>query len=85
MCFLLLIFYFPQALDKRDVKGLNLRWLRSQMGIVSQEPTLFDCSIADNIRYGDNSRHASMDEVIACAKNANIHDFITSLPDVCDL
>merc|ERR1712135_163656 len=69
------------ALDKRDVKGLNLRWLRSQMGIVSQEPILFDCSIADNIRYGDNSRHASLEEVITCAKNANIHEFISNLPE----
>ena len=52
------------------------------MGIVSQEPVLFDCSIRENICYGDNSRQVSMDEVIAAARKANIHDFITSIPEV---
>ena len=52
------------------------------MGIVSQEPVLFDCSISDNIAYGDNSRHVPMDEIITAAKNANIHNFIQTLPNV---
>ena len=52
------------------------------MGLVSQEPILFDCSIADNIAYGDNSRTVSMDEIIKAAKDANIHNFITTLPEV---
>ena len=65
-----------------DVKDLNIQWLRYQMGLVSQEPTLFDCSIADNIRYGDNFRQVSDEEVETAAKSANIHDFITSLPQV---
>ncbi|XP_065886098.1 ATP-dependent translocase ABCB1-like [Dysidea avara] len=67
-------------LDGMGIKQLNIQWLRYQMGLVSQEPTLFDCSIADNIRYGDNFREVSDEEVEEAAKSANIHDFITSLP-----
>ena len=52
------------------------------MGIVSQEPILFDASIRDNIAYGDNSREVGMDDIIQAARNANIHQFIDSLPDV---
>ena len=52
------------------------------MSLVSQEPVLFDCSIKDNIAYGDNSRDVPMDEIIASARKANIHTFIESLPNV---
>ncbi|CAG11904.1 unnamed protein product [Tetraodon nigroviridis] len=79
-------FYDPRegrvALDGVNVKELNIRWLRSQMGIVSQEPVLFDCSLAENIAYGDNSRSVAMDEIVAAAKAANIHSFIDGLPQV---
>uniref|UniRef100_A0A668RQI5 ATP-binding cassette sub-family B member 5 n=1 Tax=Oreochromis aureus TaxID=47969 RepID=A0A668RQI5_OREAU len=68
------------VLDKSDAKNLNIHWLRSQIGIVSQEPVLFDCSLAENIAYGDNSRKVSMDEIEAAAKAANIHNFIEGLP-----
>ncbi|KAK3589575.1 hypothetical protein CHS0354_043029 [Potamilus streckersoni] len=68
------------TLDKYNVKDLNLHWLRSQIGIVSQEPVLFGTSIAENIAYGDNSRSVMMDEIIAAARKANIHAFIESLP-----
>ncbi|KAJ8411657.1 hypothetical protein AAFF_G00164650 [Aldrovandia affinis] len=67
-------------LDHHDSKKLNIHWLRAQMGIVSQEPVLFDCSLADNIAYGDNSRAVSHDEIIEAAKAANIHSFIDNLP-----
>ncbi|XP_065884883.1 ATP-dependent translocase ABCB1-like [Dysidea avara] len=67
-------------LDGVNIKDLNIQWLRYQMGLVSQEPTLFDCSIADNIRYGDNFREVTYEEVEEAAKSANIHDFVTSLP-----
>ena len=50
------------------------------MGIVSQEPVLFDRTIAENIKYGDNSREVSMEEVIEAARKANIHEFVKSLP-----
>lgn len=45
-----------------------------------QEPVLFDRTIKDNIAYGDNSKVVSDNEVIAAAKTANIHSFISSLP-----
>ncbi|KAF7245880.1 Multidrug resistance protein 1, partial [Varanus komodoensis] len=82
-------FYDPHSgevvMDGQNVKELNIQWLRSQIGIVSQEPVLFDCSIADNIAYGDNSRKVSFDEIVEVAKAANIHSFIESLPDVSTL
>uniref|UniRef100_A0A8C2HGJ9 ATP-binding cassette, sub-family B (MDR/TAP), member 11a n=1 Tax=Cyprinus carpio TaxID=7962 RepID=A0A8C2HGJ9_CYPCA len=53
----------------------------SHIGIVSQEPVLFDCSIAENIQYGDNSRTVSMEEIIEAAKKAYLHDFVMTLPD----
>ena len=62
---------------------MDLFWLRSQIGIVSQEPILFDTSIAENIAYGDNARVVSKEEIIEAAKKANIHDFIIKLPNVC--
>uniref|UniRef100_A0A7N9ICF2 P-type phospholipid transporter n=1 Tax=Macaca fascicularis TaxID=9541 RepID=A0A7N9ICF2_MACFA len=77
-------FYDPLAgtvlLDGQEAKKLNVQWLRAQLGIVSQEPILFDCSIAENIAYGDNSRVVSQDEIVSAAKAANIHPFIETLP-----
>ncbi|KAK3766077.1 hypothetical protein RRG08_002313 [Elysia crispata] len=77
-------FYDPEGgqvcLDDYGLKDLNIEWLRAQIGLVSQEPILFDRSIADNIAYGDNSRTVSMDEIIQAAKSANIHNFVQSLP-----
>ncbi|XP_057588764.1 phosphatidylcholine translocator ABCB4 isoform X3 [Hippopotamus amphibius kiboko] len=78
-------FYDPLAgtvlLDGQEAKKLNIQWLRAQLGIVSQEPILFDCSIADNIAYGDNSRSVKMHEIVSAAKAANIHPFIETLPN----
>ncbi|NXI44826.1 MDR1 protein, partial [Galbula dea] len=67
--------------DGQNAKTLNIQWLRSQIGIVSQEPMLFDCTIAENIAYGDNSREVSHEEIVRAAREANIHSFIESLPD----
>ncbi|NXW35425.1 MDR1 protein, partial [Phaetusa simplex] len=67
--------------DGFDTRSLHLQWLRSRLGLVSQEPILFDCSIAENIRYGDNSREVSQEEIEAAAKAANIHAFIEKLPE----
>ena len=69
-------------MDGNDIKILNIQWLRSQIGLVSQEPVLFDTSIADNIRYGANFREVTDSEVEAAAKAANIHNFIMGLPEV---
>ena len=78
----MLLFKLLQTLDDNDINALNVKWLRNQIGIVSQEPILFDLTIRENIAYGDNTREVSMEEIIQAAKNANIHDFITSLTDV---
>ncbi|KAK3580598.1 hypothetical protein CHS0354_002696 [Potamilus streckersoni] len=66
--------------DGNDLKSLNLNWLRSQISVVSQEPTLFNSSIRENIAYGDNSRIVTIEEIIQAARSANIHNFISSLP-----
>ena len=72
-----------QILEGENIEGLNVPLVRSNIGVVSQEPVLFRRSIADNIRYGANARgEVPMEEVVAAAKKANIHDFIESLPDV---
>lgn len=68
-------------LDKYNIKSVNVMWLRSQMGLVQQEPMLFDCSIRENIAYGDNSREVSMEEITEAARKANIADFIGTLPE----
>jgi ABC-type multidrug transport system fused ATPase/permease subunit len=60
---------------------LNLQWWRRQIGFVSQEPILFDASIRENIAYGDTSRKVSIEEIQEAAKNANIHQFIETLPE----
>uniref|UniRef100_A0A673MME9 ATP-binding cassette, sub-family B (MDR/TAP), member 11b n=1 Tax=Sinocyclocheilus rhinocerous TaxID=307959 RepID=A0A673MME9_9TELE len=81
-------FYDPNSgrvlIDGRESTRANVAFLRSKIGIVSQEPILFDCSIEENIRYGDNQRHLSMDDVIAAAKKAQLHDFVMSLPEKYD-
>ncbi|XP_043921481.1 ATP-dependent translocase ABCB1-like [Protopterus annectens] len=78
-------FYDPLSgcvrLDGITIQSLNVQWLRARIGIVSQEPILFDRSIADNIAYGDNSRTVSEEEIVEAAKAANIHSFIQSLPE----
>lgn len=68
------------TMDRRDISSVSLRNLRSQLGVVGQEPVLFDRTIAENIAYGDNSRIVTMDEVIEAAKKSNIHSFVSSLP-----
>ena len=80
-------FYDPHTgnltMDGTDLQDLNLKWLRSKIGIVSQEPSLFDATIAENIRYGALFREVSDEEVVEAAKSANIHSFIETLPMVC--
>ncbi|KAF8767828.1 ATP-dependent translocase ABCB1 like protein [Argiope bruennichi] len=66
--------------DDVNVKDINVKNLRSHIGLVSQEPVLFSYSIAENIAYGKNFEDVDMNEIIDAAKKANIHNFITSLP-----
>jgi len=61
---------------------MNLCHLRQNIGIITQEPILFNSSIRDNITYGISNRHVQMDEIIVAAKKANIHNFITTLAQV---
>src|SRR5262249_12656273 len=67
------------AIDRQDVRDVTLKSLREQIGLVTQEPFLFDDSIRANIAYARDG--ASEDEVIAAAKAAAAHDFISVLPD----
>lgn len=67
-------------LDNFDVKDLNLHWLRTNIGIVSQEPILFGVSITENIRYGQSN--CTQQDIIAAAMTANAHSFIIKLPKV---
>ncbi|KAK1273583.1 putative multidrug resistance protein [Acorus gramineus] len=69
-------------LDGVDIKRLQLKWLRSQIGLVSQEPALFATTIKNNIMFGRED--ATMDEVVAAAKAANIHAFVSQLPEAYD-
>ncbi|KAL1198217.1 ABC transporter B family member 15 [Cardamine amara subsp. amara] len=75
-------FYDPVGgdilIDGVSIDKLQVKWLRSQMGLVSQEPALFATSIKENILFGKED--ASMDDVMEAAKASNAHDFITQLP-----
>ena len=66
-------------IDGHDIRDVTLKSLRDQIGVVLQEPFLFNGSVTDNIAYGKPD--ASMDEVVAAAKAANAHDFILNFPD----
>ena len=75
-------FYDPIAgsvtLDGRDLRDLNVKWLREQIGLVGQEPKLFAFSIRENIAIGCPG--ATKDQVEEAARKANAHDFIMSFP-----
>ena len=80
---LILLFYDVKSgslqIDGRDIRDIRLGSLRRRLGIVLQEPLLFETSLFQNIRYG--RPEAGSEDVIAAAKVAEIHDFITSLPE----
>eukprot|EP00179_Madagascaria_erythrocladioides_P007017 CAMPEP_0198307156 /NCGR_PEP_ID=MMETSP1450-20131203/69_1 /TAXON_ID=753684 ORGANISM="Madagascaria erythrocladiodes, Strain CCMP3234" /NCGR_SAMPLE_ID=MMETSP1450 /ASSEMBLY_ACC=CAM_ASM_001115 /LENGTH=1259 /DNA_ID=CAMNT_0044009719 /DNA_START=76 /DNA_END=3852 /DNA_ORIENTATION=- len=71
------------CLDGQDISQLNTAWVRSQMSIVSQEPDLFNTTVKENIAYGFSKEEGTIvtdDQIIAAAKKANAHDFISKLP-----
>ncbi|KAJ8491273.1 hypothetical protein OPV22_012994 [Ensete ventricosum] len=76
-------FYDPTAgkvlIDGKDIKRLNLKSLRLKIGLVQQEPVLFAASIMENIAYGKDG--ATEEEVIEAARAANVHGFVSALPD----
>ncbi|KAL3533843.1 hypothetical protein ACH5RR_007364 [Cinchona calisaya] len=75
-------FYDPLGgeirLDGFSIDKLQLKWLRSQMGLINQEPALFGATIKENILFGKED--ATMEEVIQAAKTSNAHNFICQLP-----
>ncbi|EDV96507.1 multidrug resistance protein homolog 65 [Drosophila grimshawi] len=82
---LLLRYYDPDEgkilIDQESIhQDMELKTLRRRLGIVSQEPSLFEKTIAENISYGDTSRNVPMQQIIDAAKMANAHDFIMTLP-----
>ena len=76
-------FYTPDAgrleVDGEDIKQIDLKDLRRQIGVVLQDPYLFSGTIAENIAYAHPD--ASMEDIIAAAKAANAHEFIVKFPD----
>ncbi|KAI9312911.1 P-loop containing nucleoside triphosphate hydrolase protein [Dichotomocladium elegans] len=66
-------------IDGRPLKEFNVQWLRSQMGVVGQEPVLFNMTIRKNLMMGA-TRHVSKEELIEACKAAHCHDFIEQLP-----
>ncbi|KAJ7008065.1 ABC transporter B family member 11-like [Populus alba x Populus x berolinensis] len=79
-------FYDPQAgevlIDGINLKEFQLKWIREKIGLVSQEPVLFTCSIKDNIAYGKDS--ATTEEIRAATELANAAKFIDKLPQGID-
>ncbi|XP_019099819.1 PREDICTED: ABC transporter B family member 4-like, partial [Camelina sativa] len=79
-------FYDPQAgevlIDGINLKEFQLRWIRSKIGLVSQEPVLFTASIKDNIAYGKED--ATIEEIKAAAELANASKFVDKLPQGLD-
>uniref|UniRef100_A0AC34QR34 Uncharacterized protein n=1 Tax=Panagrolaimus sp. JU765 TaxID=591449 RepID=A0AC34QR34_9BILA len=80
---LLLRFYDPEngfiKLDGHDLRELNVKALRDSIGVVSQEPILFDGTLEENVLLGNE--FGSREDVIRCLKMANAYDFITKLND----
>jgi ATP-binding cassette subfamily B (MDR/TAP) protein 1 len=70
-------------IDGNKITEYNLKWLRQRIGVVSQEPILFQATIRENILFGRDS--ATDDEIHEAAKMANAHDFIMTLPDVSEI
>ncbi|XP_057790342.1 ABC transporter B family member 4-like [Salvia miltiorrhiza] len=79
-------FYDPQAgqvlIDGVNLKEFQLKWIRSKIGLVSQEPVLFTGSIKDNIAYGKDG--ATTEEIRVAAELANAAKFIDKLPQGLD-
>ncbi|KAH6772957.1 P-glycoprotein 11, partial [Perilla frutescens var. frutescens] len=67
------------TVDGIEIQKLQLKWLRQQMGLVSQEPVLFNDTIRANIAYGKGGSSATEAEIIDAAKSANAHEFISGL------
>jgi len=67
--------------DGHDTTKTNTKFLRSHIGIVAQEPTLFDCTIGENIKYGCLDREVTDEEMVRASTIASLHDFIKDMPE----
>ena len=80
-------FYDPQSgsifIDGKPIVEYNLKWLRRNVSVVSQEPVLFHATIRENILLGNE--FATEQQIHDAAKMANAHDFIMTLPNVSEL
>ncbi|KAK9241676.1 P-loop containing nucleoside triphosphate hydrolase protein [Lipomyces tetrasporus] len=78
-------FYNPLSgqvvLDGQDVSALNINAYRSHIALVQQEPALYSGTVRENVKYGSLDPEISDERMIEVCKQANIHDFIMSLPD----
>ncbi|KAI9255706.1 putative ABC transporter protein, partial [Phascolomyces articulosus] len=76
-------FYDPAQgqvlVDGNNIKDINVKWLRAQIGVVSQEPVLFNMTIRQNLLMGVHEK-VSEDEIVEACKKANCHTFISKLP-----
>ncbi|KAI9481192.1 MAG: P-loop containing nucleoside triphosphate hydrolase protein [Benjaminiella poitrasii] len=68
------------SLDGHNLKDYNVAWLRSKIGVVSQEPVLFNMTIKQNLLMGV-TEEVTNDDIVAACKKANCHSFISQLPD----
>ena len=75
-------FYDPEVgkvqIGGHDIKDLNVSWLRERIGVVGQEPVLFGCTIAENIRFGRDD--ITDEEMEKACREANAYNFIVKLP-----
>lgn len=78
----------PIVLDGHDITSLNLQWLRQQVAIVTQQPTLFATTVFENIRFGligtehEQAPHIVVEKLVfEAAKKANCFGFISALPE----
>ncbi|EED18280.1 ABC multidrug transporter Mdr1 [Talaromyces stipitatus ATCC 10500] len=78
-------FYDPISggvyIDGKNIASLNVNSYRQHLALVSQEPTLYQGTVRENILLGSNATNISEEDIIKACKNANIYDFILSLPD----
>ncbi|KAI7875712.1 p-glycoprotein [Lichtheimia hyalospora FSU 10163] len=68
-------------IDGKDITTINVRWLRHHIGVVQQEPKLFNTTIRENLLLGVPNRFATQEQIVQACVQANCHDFITALPE----
>ena len=77
---LIFIIFLQISIGNNEIKKINVKWLRKHIGIVNQEPILFDATIFENIQLGNPD--ATPEVIERAARNANAHEFIMSMPQV---